>query len=49
MKFKLNYTLHDGTLHHVIVEGESVAEIRRKAQEHLDRVGGLYPWTVAIA
>ena len=49
MKFKLNYTLHDGTPDHVIVEGESVAEIRRKAQEHLDRVGGSDPWTEAIA
>ncbi len=45
MKFRIHYTLKDGSEDSIVVEGESHEEIREKADIMLEERGGKDPWS----
>ena len=49
MKFKINYTLPDGTEDSLVISGDTTDEIREKADAELERRGGKDPWSEELA
>lgn len=49
MKFRINYTLPDGSDDSVVISGDTTDEIREKADAELTKRGGTDPWSEEIA
>lgn len=45
MIFKIHFTLSDGTEDFVVILGDTIDEIREKAQAELTKRGGQDPWS----
>lgn len=45
MKYKLNFELTDGSYDSIIVEGESIEEIREIAYKERDKRNSVYEWS----
>ena len=45
MKFKIHYTLPDGSDDSIVISGETTDEIREKADAELAKRGGTDPWS----
>ena len=45
MTFKIHFELSDGTEDSVIITGDTVDEIRTKADAELEKRGGADPWS----
>jgi hypothetical protein len=45
MKFKIHFTLNDGTEDSIVVSGDTLEEIREKAYAELDKRGGRDAWS----
>ena len=48
MRFKLNFELVDGSYDSVIVEAETIEEIREKAYAERDKRNSIYEWSEEI-
>ncbi len=48
MKFEVHYTLPSGNEESVIIEGDSVEEIRTKANVEVEKRNGVDPWSVNL-
>lgn len=49
MKFRIHYTLPDGSEDSTVVSGETIAEIQLAAQESVTERCGSDPWSEQIA
>jgi len=45
MRFRIHYTLSDGSEDSIVLEGNSIAEIRKQADEELARRNAIDPWS----
>ncbi len=48
MKFEIHYTLPSGDEESVIIEGDSVEEIRTKADVEVEKRNGVDPWSICL-
>jgi hypothetical protein len=48
MKFRIHFTLKDGTEDSVVVSGDTIEEIREKAEKEVSSRGGLDPWSESL-
>lgn len=48
MKYRIHYTLADGTEDSIIISGSSVEAIRQRAQQEVDKRGGRDPWSEEV-
>jgi hypothetical protein len=45
MRFKIHYTLADGYEDSIIIEGDSIDQLRKLAEEEVEARGGTDPWS----
>ena len=45
MKFKIGFDLPDGSSDYVIIEADTIKEIKQKAAEAVYKRNGTYPWS----
>lgn len=48
MRYRIHYTLADGTEDSVVVCGDTIEEVRERAEAEVARRGGTNPWSAAI-
>lgn len=49
MKYRIHYTLADGSEDSVVVTGGSIEAIRERAEEEVAKRGGTNPWSEPIS
>lgn len=49
MKFRIYYTLPDGVEDYVVVAGETLEEIKEKADAEVAKRGGTNPWSEDVS
>lgn len=45
MRYRIHYTLADGTEDSVVVSGDTIEEVREQAHSEVARRGGTDPWS----
>lgn len=48
MRYRIHYTLADGAEDSIVVSGESIADIRERAEEEVSRRRGTNPWSEVL-
>jgi hypothetical protein len=48
MKFRIHFTLSDGSEDSIIVEAASLSEVREKAEAEVKKRGGIDPWSEKV-
>ena len=49
MTFKIHFEYEDGAQDSIIIDGDTIEEIRSKADIELKRRGGLNPWSEELS
>lgn len=45
MRYRTHYTLADGSEDSIVLSGDTIEEIREKAQSEIERRGATNPWS----